>query len=100
MSAFTDCPSLSLNKRYKEGTYRKLKKQTDFEVEKCPITCEQFTNKSRVILLECGHIFMESAFREWEKMSKFCPYCRMNFCKKLIIFTDYNLMVINGIHSK
>jgi hypothetical protein len=79
VSAFTDCPSLLLNKRYKDGTYRKLKKQTDFEVEKCPITCEQFTNKSHVILLECGHIFMEFAFREWEKMSNFCPYCRANF---------------------
>ena len=79
VSAFTDCVSLVLKKSYKIGKFKNLKKKTNVEVEKCPITCETMTNNSVVVLLKCGHIFTESAFKEWEKQGNFCPCCRAVF---------------------
>ena len=79
MSAFIDCASLALAKPYRVGKFKKLKKLSCFDADICPITREKMTNKSVVVLLKCGHIFLEVAFAEWEKLRNFCPCCRAVF---------------------
>lgn len=75
-SAFDNCIRQLLKKPYRVGKFKNLKKLTDFNEDVCPITRETMTNKSVVVLLKCGHIFMETAFAEWEKRENYCPYCR------------------------
>jgi hypothetical protein len=79
VSAFVDCASLALAKPYRVGKFKKLKKLSCFDADICPITREKMTNKSIAILLKCGHIFLEVAFAEWEKLQSFCPCCRVSF---------------------
>ena len=79
VSVFVDCANLTLAKPYRVGKFKKLKKVLCFNADICPITHEKLNNKSRVVLLKCGHIFLESAFAEWEKRENFCPCCRAIF---------------------
>jgi len=79
VSVFADCASLALAKPYRVGKFKKLKKVMCFNADVCPITHEKMTNKSVAVLLKCGHIFLETAFAEWEKRENFCPCCRAVF---------------------
>ena len=79
MSAFSDCPNLVFKKSYRVGNFNELKKHTNFDVDICPITREKLSDESVAVLLKCGHIFLEIAFAEWEKLRNFCPCCRASF---------------------
>jgi hypothetical protein len=75
ITAFLECIYLQLN-TYKEGTYLELKDNIKYNLEKCPITYDEFNDNSIIILLKCGHFFMKKAFDSWSKIHNICPLCR------------------------
>jgi hypothetical protein len=43
----------------------------------CPITQNNFEDDTRVMIInECGHVFEETALRQWFRVNTKCPVCR------------------------
>lgn len=43
----------------------------------CPITMENYKQGDRVMILVCGHHFLEQAMMDWLRRNDSCPLCRM-----------------------
>jgi hypothetical protein len=80
---FWNCPELVrriyLQNRYIEciyGKYSELKDTLRFEKVECGISLEEFEENSNIVILRCGHAFLEEAFQEWTKRQQICPACK------------------------
>jgi hypothetical protein len=81
--AFENCPKLVrrifLQTRFVDcvyGKYSELKESLQFEKIECGISLEEFEDDSNIIILRCGHAFLEEAFHEWTKRQRICPACK------------------------
>ena len=82
-SAFQNCPRLVrriyLQTRYVDcvyGKYSELKDSIRFEKIECGISLEEFEDDSNIVILRCGHAFLEEALQEWAKRQRICPACK------------------------
>ena len=81
--AFENCPRLVrriyLQTRYVDcvyGKYSELKESLQFEKIECGISLEEFEDDSNIVILRCGHAFLEESFHEWTKRQRICPACK------------------------
>ena len=81
--AFENCPRLVrrvfLQIRFVDciyGKYCELKESLKFEKVECGISLEEFENDSNIIILRCGHAFLEESLQEWTKRQRICPACK------------------------
>ena len=58
------------------GKYRELKESLKFEKVECGISLEEFKDDSNIVILRCGHAFLEESFHEWTKRQRICPACK------------------------
>jgi hypothetical protein len=79
--AFENCPLLA--RRYpgfRYGKYSELKGTLQFDQGKsgasCGISLEEFCDESDIVVLPCGHAYMEESFHEWTKRQQICPTCK------------------------
>jgi hypothetical protein len=79
--AFQNCPLLA--RRYpgfRYGKYSELKETLQFgqgsEGGTCGITLEVFQDDSDIVVLPCGHAYLEEAFNEWILKREICPTCK------------------------
>jgi hypothetical protein len=79
--AFENCPLLA--KRYpgfRYGKYSELKETLQFgqgsEDGTCGISLEVFQDGSDIVVLPCGHAYLEEAFNEWILKRAICPTCK------------------------
>lgn len=56
--------------------FKNVKNTLRYESKECSISMEKFDNESKVIILECGHVFLFEPLVEWLKRKKTCPTCR------------------------
>ena len=63
------------------GKFGKIKDDLEFEANECAISCEPFDDKSQVIVLRCGHVFMKENVIELMQFTHVCPSCRSSFCQ-------------------
>jgi hypothetical protein len=86
--AFQNCPRLARlplrPKRYsgfRYGKYSELKASLQFgqgsEGGTCGISLEEFQDDSEIVVLPCGHAYLEEAFNEWTKRQRICPTCKV-----------------------
>jgi hypothetical protein len=86
--AFQNCPLLARiprpPKRYpgfRYGKYSELKASLQFEQGSeggtCGISLEEFRDESNIVVLPCGHAYIEEAFNEWISRRKICPTCKV-----------------------
>jgi hypothetical protein len=61
------------------GEFSKTKDDLPFETTECAISCDPFDDKSQVIILICGHVFMKDSVIELTQFSHVCPSCRKRF---------------------
>jgi hypothetical protein len=59
------------------GKYCDLKESLQFEKVECGISLEEFKDDSNIVILCCGHAFLEEAFHEWTKRQRICPTCKV-----------------------
>jgi hypothetical protein len=69
--AFQNCPRLRMY-----GKYSKLRRRLIFENVECGISLEEFKDDSIVVILPCGHVFLQRPLHEWAKNQQICPTCR------------------------
>ena len=85
--AFQNCPRLArLPRRPKRNPgflyskYSELKAILQFgqgsEGGTCGISLEEFQDDSDIVVLPCGHAYMEEAFNMWILRQKICPSCK------------------------
>jgi hypothetical protein len=84
--AFQNCPRLERRvfpRRRLQGClygkYADLKESLKFEQGKggiCGISLEEFQEDSDIVVLPCGHAYIEEAFNEWISKRKICPTCK------------------------
>jgi hypothetical protein len=81
--AFENCPRLIrriyLQTRFVDcvyGKYRELKESLKFEKVECGITLEEFEDDSNIVILRCGHAFLEESLQEWARRQRICPACK------------------------
>jgi len=85
--AFQNCPRLAkrIFPRKKipgcqYGKYAELKEILQFEQGQigatCGISLEVFEDNSDIVVLPCGHAFLEEALHEWILRRKICPTCK------------------------
>ncbi len=89
--AFQNCPRFEKRffpkKRYPGclyGEYAELKESLKFEQGKggtCGISLEEFQDDSDIVVLPCGHAYLEEAFHEWFSKCEICPTCRNRIYK-------------------
>ena len=84
--AFQNCPRLA--RRYPGflyGKYSELKASLQFgqgsEGGTCGISLEEFQDDSDIVVLPCGHAYMEEAFNMWILRQKICPTCKVALWK-------------------
>jgi hypothetical protein len=86
--AFQNCPRLARiprrpkrNPGFRYGKYSELKASLQFgqgsEGGTCGISLEEFHNDSDIVVLPCGHAFIEEEFHEWFLRRKICPTCKV-----------------------
>jgi hypothetical protein len=82
-SAFENCPRLVrmvyLQTRFVDcvyGKYLELKESLKFEKVECGISLEEFEDDSNIVILRCGHAFLEESFQEWARRQRICPACK------------------------
>ena len=80
--AFQNCPKFA--RRYpgfRYGKYSELKGILKFEQGSeggtCGISLEEFQDGSDIVVLPCGHAYLEEAFHEWILRRKICPTCKV-----------------------
>ena len=86
--AFQNCPGLAKRVfprkkipgcRY--GKFSELKSSLRFELGESGATCgisfEEFQEDSDIVVLPCGHAYLEEAFHQWILKRKICPTCRV-----------------------
>jgi hypothetical protein len=61
------------------GKFGKIKDDLPFETTECAISCDSFDDKSQVIILRCGHVFMKDNVFELMNFTHVCPSCRSWF---------------------
>jgi hypothetical protein len=81
--AFENCPRLIrriyLQTRFVDciyGKYCELQESLLFEKVECGISLEEFEDDSNIVILHCGHAFLEESFHEWTKRQRICPACK------------------------
>jgi hypothetical protein len=81
--AFDNCPRLVrrvyLQTRFVDcvyGKYCDLQSSLKFEKVECGISLEEFKDDSNIVILRCGHAFIEESFHEWTKKQRICPACK------------------------
>ena len=81
--AFENCPRLVrrvyLQTRFMDcvyGKYCDLQSSLKFEKVECGISLEEFEDDSNIVILRCGHAFLEESFHEWTKRQRICPACK------------------------
>ena len=86
--AFQNCPRLARiprrpkrNPGFRYGKYSDLKGSLQFdqgsEGGTCRISLEEFHNDSDIVVLPCGHAYIEEEFHKWFSMQKICPTCKV-----------------------
>ena len=86
--AFQNCPKLARIPRspkrhpsFRYGKYSELKGSLQFgqgsEGGTCGISLEEFRDESNIVILPCGHVYIEIEFHEWFLMQKICPTCKV-----------------------
>jgi hypothetical protein len=85
--AFQNCPRLA-NRVFPRkkipgchyGKYSELKGMLQFEQGQsgaaCGISFDEFQDDSDIVVLPCGHAYMEESFHEWILRRKICPTCK------------------------
>jgi hypothetical protein len=80
--AFQNCPLLA--KRYpgfRYGKYSELKATLQFEQGSeggtCGISLEEFCDESDIVILPCGHAYLEESFNMWILRQNICPTCKV-----------------------
>lgn len=61
------------------GEFNKIKNDLQFETTECAISCDPFDDRSQVIVLQCGHVFMKDNVIELMEFTHVCPSCRSRF---------------------
>lgn len=64
----------------RKDTFANINKYRHIELyNNCPITYEQFDDKSEIIILQCGHYFSEKGIKQWlcEENTQ-CPCCKFD----------------------
>jgi hypothetical protein len=61
------------------GEFSETKDDLPFETTECAISCEPFNDKSQVVVLRCGHVFMKDNVIELMQFTHVCPSCRSRF---------------------
>ena len=86
--AFQNCPNLArilfLRKKnlgFQYGKYSDLKGTLQFDQGEsgasCGISLEDFLEDSDIVVLPCGHAYIEESFNEWISRRKICPTCKV-----------------------
>ena len=86
--AFQNCPNLErkifLRRKipgFQYGKYSDLKGTLQFDQGEsgasCGISLEEFKEDSDIVILPCGHAYIEESFNEWFSMQKICPTCKV-----------------------
>jgi hypothetical protein len=86
--AFQNCPNLErkifLRRKipgFQYGKYSELKGILKFEQGErgasCGISLENFLEDSDIVILPCGHAYMEESFNEWISRRNICPTCKV-----------------------
>ena len=82
-STFENCPRLVrriyLQTRFVDciyGKYCELQCSLKFEKVECGISLEEFEDDSNIVILRCGHAFLEDSLQEWTKRQRICPACK------------------------
>jgi hypothetical protein len=86
--AFQNCPRLArIPRRPKRhpgflyGKYSDLKGSLQFgqgsEDGTCGISLEEFRDESNIVVLPCGHAYIEEEFHEWFLRRNICPNCNV-----------------------
>ena len=86
--AFQNCPRLARIPRppnrhpgFLYGKYSDLKGSLQFgqgsEGGTCGISLEEFIDDSDIVVLPCGHAYIEEEFHEWFLRRKICPTCKV-----------------------
>jgi hypothetical protein len=83
--AFQNCPRLARIPRRcpgcHYGKYSDLKGILQFgqgsEGGTCGISLEEFQDDSDIVVLPCGHAYIEEEFNKWILMQKICPTCKV-----------------------
>lgn len=85
--AFQNCPRLA-NRVFPRkkipgcqyGKYSELKESLQFDQGQIDATCgismEEFQEDSDIVVLPCGHAYLEESFHEWTKRQWICPTCK------------------------
>ena len=47
-----------------------------FQENECSICFERFKEGDELVVLNCGHVFHEGCFRQWDQNKRNCPLCR------------------------
>jgi len=85
-NAFQNCPLLVIlrpakrNPNFSYGKYSDLKASLQFgqqEASICGISLEEFEEDSDIVVLPCGHAYLEEAFNMWILRQKICPTCKI-----------------------
>ena len=86
--AFQNCPRLA-NRVFPRkrcpgcqyGKYSELKESLQFEQGQsgaaCGISFDEFQDDSDIVVLPCGHAYLEESFHEWILRRKICPTCKV-----------------------
>jgi hypothetical protein len=86
--AFQNCPNLArilfLRRKipgFQYGKYSDLKGILQFDQGEsgaiCGISLEEFKDDSNIVILPCGHSYIEESFNQWILMQKICPTCKV-----------------------
>ena len=82
--AFQNCPKFARRHKHPDfryGKYSELKGILQFgqgsEGGTCGISLEEFQDDSDIVVLPCGHAYIEEAFNQWFSMQKICPTCKV-----------------------
>jgi len=80
--AFQNCPLFARrHPGFRYGKYSDLKATLQFGQGEsgatCGISLEEFHEDSDIVVLPCGHAYLEEAFNMWISRQKICPTCKI-----------------------
>ena len=87
-NAFQNCPRLARlprrpkrNPGFRYGKYSDLRETLQFgqgsEGGTCGISLEEFQDDSDIVVLPCGHAYLEEEFNKWILRQMICPTCKV-----------------------